>query len=228
MNQDRIGNFIKELRLEKNLTQKEFADILGVTYQAVSKWENGKNVPDIGTMKLISEKFDVNIEEILNGKKIVEKKNSVLLTIIPIIFLVAGLVLAEVFIHSSNNVKFKTMASNCSDFKVTGIAAYNKEKASLSISKVEFCGKEETEKYKNIKCKLYEINDKLKLEISNCKETENVTLKEYLETVNINVNNYSTICKNKNSSLLIEITALNNDNKIINYNIPIKLNEDCK
>ena len=44
MNQDKIGNFIKSIRLEHNLTQKELADKLGVTYQAVSKWENGKNL----------------------------------------------------------------------------------------------------------------------------------------------------------------------------------------
>ena len=69
MNQDKIGNFIKSIRLENNLTQKEFADILGVTYQAVSKWENGKNIPDIGILKEISERFNINIDEILSGEK---------------------------------------------------------------------------------------------------------------------------------------------------------------
>ena len=47
MNQEKVGKFIKKLRIDNNLTQAEFADKLGVTYQAVSKWENGKNVPDI-------------------------------------------------------------------------------------------------------------------------------------------------------------------------------------
>ena len=230
MNQDKIGSFIKSLRLEKNLTQKEFADTLGVTYQAVSKWENGKNVPDIGTMKLISEKFDVNIDEILNGaKQPSNNKTSIWIKIVPVIILLIGVVIVELVIHNNSDITFKTMTSNCSDFKVTGIAAYNKEKTSLSISNVEFCGKEDKEEYKKINCKLYEIDGTLKNEISSCKEGSDKSLKDYLESVNINVNNYSSICKNKTTNkLLIEISAINTDNKTVIYNIPIELKDDCK
>ena len=46
MKQEKIGKFIKEKRLKKNLTQSEFANILGVTERTVSNWENGKNLPD--------------------------------------------------------------------------------------------------------------------------------------------------------------------------------------
>ena len=69
MNQEKIGKFIKKLREENNLTQKEFADKLGVTFQAVSKWENGKNVPDIGILKEMSEEFHIDIDEILQGER---------------------------------------------------------------------------------------------------------------------------------------------------------------
>ena len=44
MNQDKISKLIKELRKKNNLTQNEFAKQFNVTYQAVSKWENGKNL----------------------------------------------------------------------------------------------------------------------------------------------------------------------------------------
>ena len=47
MNQETIGKKIKELRIKNNLTQQELASKLNVTYQAVSKWENGKNLPDL-------------------------------------------------------------------------------------------------------------------------------------------------------------------------------------
>ena len=57
MNQEKIGQFIKKIREENKLTQKELADKLGVTYQAVSKWENGKNVPDISIIKEMSKMF---------------------------------------------------------------------------------------------------------------------------------------------------------------------------
>ena len=51
VDQNKIGEFIKKLRTENHLTQKEFADKYGVTYQAVSKWENGKNLPDMSLIK---------------------------------------------------------------------------------------------------------------------------------------------------------------------------------
>ncbi len=54
MDQEKIGNFIKEIRTKNNLTQKQFADKYNVTYQAVSKWENGKNMPDVALIKQIA------------------------------------------------------------------------------------------------------------------------------------------------------------------------------
>ena len=50
MKQEKIGKFIKEKRLKKNLTQSEFANILGVTERTVSNWENGNNSIDIETL----------------------------------------------------------------------------------------------------------------------------------------------------------------------------------
>ena len=47
MNSEKIVKFIYDLRKKYNLTQKELADKLNVTAQAVSKWENGRGVPDI-------------------------------------------------------------------------------------------------------------------------------------------------------------------------------------
>ena len=74
MNQEKIGNLIKEIRKKNNLTQAEFAERYGVTYQAVSKWENGKNIPDIMLLKKISEDFDTPIEALLEGKRVINKK----------------------------------------------------------------------------------------------------------------------------------------------------------
>ncbi len=68
MDQERIGKFIKELREKNNLTQKQLATKYHVTYQAVSKWENGKNMPDTALLKQMSEDFNISLEEILNGE----------------------------------------------------------------------------------------------------------------------------------------------------------------
>ena len=64
-----VGPKIKELRNKAGLTQKDLADKYGVTYQAVSKWETGKNIPDISLLKEISKDFNVNIEDLLEGKE---------------------------------------------------------------------------------------------------------------------------------------------------------------
>ena len=47
MDQERIGKFIAELRKEKNLTQEQLAEKLGITDRAISKWENGRGMPDL-------------------------------------------------------------------------------------------------------------------------------------------------------------------------------------
>ena len=68
MNQERIGAFIARLRAEKNLTQKELAGRLGVTDKAVSKWENGRCMPDILLLKPLCAELGITINELLNGE----------------------------------------------------------------------------------------------------------------------------------------------------------------
>ncbi len=228
MNQDKIGNFIKKIRLDNNLTQKELADRLGVTYQAVSKWENGKNVPDIGIMKQISEEFNVNIDELLNGEYKPKEKTKWYIKLIPFIALFIGLLIVSIM-NKPDEFEFKTISSKCTDFKITGSAAYNKDKTSIYISNIEFCGKEDKEEYKEINCNLYEQENNTKTRISSCTEKKNSTLEEFLKETNIHVDNYSLVCKNLTStSLFLEIEAINKDNKTTTYTIPIKLNDNCK
>ena len=69
MNTEKIGLFIKELRNEKKLTQKELAEELSITVQAVSKWERGKGLPDISYLEDLSKIFEVSILEILKGER---------------------------------------------------------------------------------------------------------------------------------------------------------------
>ena len=69
MDQKKIGNFLKELRKEKGITQEEFAEKLDVSGRTVSRWETGVNMPDISLLVEISEFFDVSIPEIINGER---------------------------------------------------------------------------------------------------------------------------------------------------------------
>ena len=76
MEQEKVGKFIKHIRIKNKLTQKEFADKFGVTYQAVSKWENGKNLPDINILKEICIEYNISLDEVLNGDKKEETKQA--------------------------------------------------------------------------------------------------------------------------------------------------------
>ena len=76
MDYEKIGKFIYELRKNKKLTQKDLAESLNVTIQAVSKWERGLGCPDVSLLRPLSEYLGVSISELLNGEKI--KKENVL------------------------------------------------------------------------------------------------------------------------------------------------------
>ena len=73
MNQEKIGKFIAELRKEKNITQEELADILGVNVKSISRWENGKTMPDLSLLSILSRKLNVEISELLNGRRMTKK-----------------------------------------------------------------------------------------------------------------------------------------------------------
>lgn len=69
MEQKKIGSFLKELRKEKEITQEQLAEILGVSGRTVSRWETGSNMPDISLLVALAEFFDVSIPEIINGER---------------------------------------------------------------------------------------------------------------------------------------------------------------
>ncbi len=75
MNQEKIGRFLADLRKQKNLTQKEFADRLGVTDKTVSRWENGHYLPDISLFNDICSILEIDVSELLKGEKMKENIN---------------------------------------------------------------------------------------------------------------------------------------------------------
>lgn len=75
MNQILIGKFIALRRKEKNLTQEQLAKRLGVSNKTISKWENGKCMPDYSVVKVLCEELEITIAELMDGK-ISENKDS--------------------------------------------------------------------------------------------------------------------------------------------------------
>ena len=62
-----IGCKIKAARIEKKLTQEQVAELLGVSRQTISNWENEKNYPDIKSLVLMSEVFQVSLDNLVKG-----------------------------------------------------------------------------------------------------------------------------------------------------------------
>lgn len=69
MDQQKIGEFLKNLRKERGLTQEQLAERFYVSNRTVSRWENGKNLPDVGTLLELADFYDVDIRELIDGEK---------------------------------------------------------------------------------------------------------------------------------------------------------------
>ena len=69
MDQHNIGSFIAAKRREKNLTQEQLADRLGVSNKTISKWENGKCMPDYSVIELLCKELGITLAELLDGEE---------------------------------------------------------------------------------------------------------------------------------------------------------------
>lgn len=240
MDQERIGKFILELRKKNNLTQSKFAEKLNVTAQAVSKWENGRGIPDIEIIRNISQEFNVDIESILSGENIKKKDNKKMKLVIGLAItfvLVLSLVFGG-FYFSHNDFEFSNLKSSHEDFNIKGVAAYSKDKKSIYISDIEYLNNQvNDDKYAVMECILYESSDDGDNKISQCGHIDKSTdykvsdaknLSELLKNIEFNVDDYKSTCKNlKSSDLYISINVMDINKKIITYEVPLQLDSDC-
>lgn len=76
MDQKKTGSFLRELRMEKGLTQAELAEQLNTTNRSVSRWETGSTMPDISILVELAEFYQVDIKEIIDGERQSEKMDA--------------------------------------------------------------------------------------------------------------------------------------------------------
>ena len=226
MNQEEIGKKIKKIRIDNNLTQKDFADLLGVTYQAVSKWENGKNLPDISIMKVICDKYNYKLDELLGDSYKSEPSKKSFTKYIIFTFVILFMMGAIFFtIKSNSSFHFGTINTSCSEFKIKGSIAYNTNKTSIYISDLEYCGdSKDNTKYKKIESTLLISKNNVDKNI-HTDTKENVTLNEYLENFSMQVN--SNICLTFDGDLSLSIYAYDESDKATIYKIPLSMSDSC-
>ena len=130
MEPDKIGKFIANLRKEKNLNQQELANELYVSTKTISKWETGRGIPDLASLRKICEYFNITLEELLNGKlnekntsktfKYVENyKKKFILRLIIIIAILLVAFLSLYFINNYNKVKVYSLSGESEHFSYT-------------------------------------------------------------------------------------------------------------
>lgn len=227
MDQEKIGNLLKKIRKDNNLTQEKFAEKLGVTPQAVSKWENGKNIPDISVLKEIKREYNIDLDSILDGENNKKKNRKIYLVIVSLIILIVILLVLILMPKGADDFAFKQIGTTCNNFNINGTVAYNKNKTALHISNIEYCGEVNNEVYSNIECNLYESYNDTETKINSCNTKENIKLEDFLKTLDIQIEHYSTTCSMfKESSMYLLINATNKKGVVTTYTIPIEL-EEC-
>lgn len=90
MDQERIGKWIAFLRKEKKLTQEQLAERLGVSNRSVSRWENGRSMPDFSLLWDIAEELGVSVSELLNGKRMEKEENAEVLDSVNVLLAWSG------------------------------------------------------------------------------------------------------------------------------------------
>ena len=76
MDQKKIGEFLKQLRKEKNLTQEQLAEHFYVSSRSISRWETGSNMPDVDMLIELADFYKVDIREIIEGERKSEKMDN--------------------------------------------------------------------------------------------------------------------------------------------------------
>ncbi len=231
MKQEKIGQFIREIRKKNNLSQSEFADRLGVTFQAVSKWENGKNLPDMVILQKISNDFNVSIEEIINGEFMNKKKDNKFkyVLIIALVFCILMVIILILMFtnRSDDNFNFNEISTTNNEFSISGSVVYSDNRTSLIISDVSYNGKEDNTVYSKLSCGIYEDASGKKTKISSCISANDKTLKEYLESLKIKMDHYSAKCTMfVSSKMYLEIKVSDSNDTTISYKIPLEISQD--
>ena len=154
MNKERIGKYIKFLRERNNLTQEELTKKVPVTREAVSKWETGRRIPDIETLIILSNIFNVSIESLLSGE---ESNNAVvnlykdniklhkkvgILLLVTILIIITFLI--YYFFNNYNSFKFYNLTGGNDNFILENSFMFvSKEKFFISIPKVSSINSDE-------------------------------------------------------------------------------------
>lgn len=112
MNKDTIGMRIYKIRKDRNLSQEEFANMIGVSRQIVSKWESNSSVPMSDKLKRMCDVLDINYDELLNGTVMENKKNNVIrYFIMVILFIFISIIIVIIYSNMDNSDSYRCLGT---------------------------------------------------------------------------------------------------------------------
>ena len=254
MDQQKIGTFIASLRKESGMTQAELGDKVGVTDRAVSRWENGHNLPDIMVMEKISEVFGITLIELMNGQKteVIKEcnldklaENAItyhksmmrayfkrLIIGLSIVIGVLVIILLTAFcINNFNKCKVYRIESTKTDFAATGMVVKTNKSTKLIITKFGYYGAD----FKDVYAMDYHLliggvdvynngDDLDTYEIK--KDSKYLNIDTYFKTLTIYIDNFKYDKIFDSRDFCIEFRYLNKEGKINYYSLPLKLTKE--
>ena len=216
MNPNKIGLFIAKLRKEKNMTQQELGDLLGISGKSISKWERGINCPDISILNEVAGIFDISVDELLSGEKIIKKENNYFKKLLFLTILV--LIILSFILIVNNHYQYKVyhIESNSSLLDVNGYIIFNPDNEIFLINSLNYNG-ELTKETNEVTITLISNNKELFTYHSNNNQVQkNIAI--ILKETSINIKKASSIDTINNLFLIISF----NNEKI---KIPLRISE---
>ncbi len=148
MDNRKIGKLIAKLRKQQGLTQQDLGDKVGVGFRAVSNWERGNTLPDIGNMNELSKILGITLDELMSGelkevkepkdKKKLSKKSKLIISIITIIVAFSAIISTIIIYNNNRTYVYKLASKNENEYIVEGQVTFHKNQISIIVNKLYF------------------------------------------------------------------------------------------
>lgn len=238
MDNKKIGKLIADLRKQKGMTQQELGDKIGVGFRAVSKWERGLTLPDIGNINELSKILGITSDELLKGElnkenKLKKKPSSkiikIIIAIISIIVLITSLL-----IYQNNKTYAYSLSNTTDEYNIEGELIFKGKDISIIINNIQF----KSEEFSSTIIQNYEyvINSgenlifrKGYINLTNLLN-EKISIKEFIKNFNINYIGKTKLKRNKilKDGIDIDFIFLDENNDQINQKIKMSINKTNK
>lgn len=228
MDTKKIGKFIAKLRNEKSMTQEQLGEVLYVTREAVSKWERGINTPEVQTLILMGEYFNVSVNELLAGERVNKenkdaidnialsiltftksKINRIKILAVTIIIILIILFFIFYFIYNYNSLRVYLVWTDHSQFELTqSLIVTSKQKSYISLGNLINRTDEEIESIE------------LYYEFENVRKSLLIT--DDITTLNIDLNSYNQFVKVESIDKILSHLYINLITESMTIRIPLK------